>query len=53
MPSSTPYDGRITDVSDFLINKRPKKWLEELAKLQSMTSESGDHRLIKQQEFQV
>jgi len=49
--SSTP----LTDVSqsDYLLNKRPKKWLEELAKIHSLPSDSGDYRLIEQQEFQV
>ena len=42
MPCPTPYDGSIGDAVDFLIEKRPRGWKEELGKLKAMETASTD-----------
>ena len=53
MPCSTPYDGSINDVANYLINERPKGWLGELEKLQDMSAFGNSDRKLSQKEFQI
>ena len=39
--TSTPYDGRIAEIKNYLREKRPVGWIEELRKLENMRSASN------------
>ena len=53
VPTTTPYDGGIDDVENYLDRERPVGWLEELSKLESMTAASTSPHLIGQDSWQI
>ena len=53
MPCPTPYDGSIVDAADFLIEKRPRGWKEELGKLKDMTSAADNLNKLDQRDWPI
>ena len=53
IPTSTPYDGGITEVQKYLETYRQVGWLEEMGKLEDMTAASTSHHMIGQESWQV
>ena len=53
IPSSTSYDGDISDVYNYLKRVQPVGWLEELSKLEDMTSAGNSFHLIGEESWQV
>ena len=53
IPTSTRYDGDITDVRNYLLEVKPAGWLEEYRKIELMSSTRGSHRLIGEESWQV
>ena len=53
VPTTTPYDGGIWDVENYLVRERPVGWLEELSKLESMSAAGALPHLIGQDSWQI
>ena len=53
VPTTTPYDGGIGDVKNYLVRERPVGWLEELSKLEDMAAASASPHLIGQDSWQI
>ena len=53
VPTTTPYDGGIGDVENYLVRERPVGWLEEVSKLEDMMTASTSPHLIGQDSWQI
>ena len=53
IPTSTRYDGSIRDVHKYLRRVQPVGWLEEMSKLENMSSASNSSHLIGADSWQV
>ena len=53
IPTSTPYDGRITEVQRYLETHRPIGWTEEMGKLEAMEAAAASFHMIVQESWQV
>ena len=53
IPTSTRYDGSINDVRKYLMRVQPVGWLEELSKLENMSSAVNSFHLIGADSWQV
>ena len=53
IPTSTPYDGGIGEVQEYLETYKPVGWTEEMGKLETMTSAGASPHMIGQESWQV
>ena len=53
MPCSTPFNGSPNAAAQFLIERRPQGWKEELAKLKDMSGARFDPTKLKQKDWPI
>ena len=53
VPTTTPYDGGIWEVENYLVRERPVSWLEERSKLENVSLAHNSAYLIGAESWQV